>query len=157
MWAAHLSSYLQPSGFGLVTSYIDVWEHFGGDRHFDVDWSPIIEDLYSPELGSACVEVVTTLHGSASSLYRRVEGCVPSEGLRPPRCYPTVGQTSGLYYPPSPHVQYRPWAPHQHERPYVSYFATTQPCYATRFVARPMTSYPKPKAQHTSTPFTLRT
>ena len=31
--------------------YIDVWEHSGGDRHFDVDWSSIIEDLYIPELG----------------------------------------------------------------------------------------------------------
>ena len=31
--------------------YIDVREHSGGERHLDVDWSPIIEDLYSPELG----------------------------------------------------------------------------------------------------------
>ncbi|RVW61216.1 hypothetical protein CK203_020604 [Vitis vinifera] len=63
-------------------------------RHFDVDWSPIIEDLYSPKLGfmdsvrpvcflfcsrflgnplgcrgSACVEVMTTLHGSTPSLF----------------------------------------------------------------------------------------
>ncbi|RVX12071.1 hypothetical protein CK203_010435 [Vitis vinifera] len=75
--------------------YIDVREHFGGDRHIDADWSPIIEDLYSPELrfmdicatrnplgcrGSACVEVMTTLHGSAPSLRRRAEGCVPLEG-----------------------------------------------------------------------------
>ncbi|RVX07816.1 hypothetical protein CK203_021870 [Vitis vinifera] len=34
-------------------------ESSGGERHFDVDWSPIIEDLYSPEL----------------------EGCVPLEGM----------------------------------------------------------------------------
>ena len=34
-----------------MTGYIDVWEHSGGDRHIDVDWSPIIEDLYSLELG----------------------------------------------------------------------------------------------------------
>ena len=27
---------------------IDVWEHFGGGRHIDADWSPIFEDLYSP-------------------------------------------------------------------------------------------------------------
>ncbi|RVW37551.1 hypothetical protein CK203_073929 [Vitis vinifera] len=38
--------------------YIDAREHSGGERHFDVDWSPIIEDLYSPEL----------------------DGCVPPEG-----------------------------------------------------------------------------
>ncbi|RVW29915.1 hypothetical protein CK203_112176 [Vitis vinifera] len=29
---------------------------------------------------SACVEVMTTLHGSTPSPWRRVEGCVPSEG-----------------------------------------------------------------------------
>ena len=33
---------------------------------------------------------------------------ISSIGLRPPRRYQTVGQTSGLYYPPSPRVQYRP-------------------------------------------------
>ena len=32
-------------------------------------------------------------------------------GLRPSRCYQTVGQTSRLYYPLSPRVQYRPQAP----------------------------------------------
>ena len=31
--------------------YIYVWEHFGDGRHIDVDWGPIFEDLYSPELG----------------------------------------------------------------------------------------------------------
>ena len=31
--------------------------------------------------GSACVEVMTTLHGSAPSLQRRAEGCVPPEGM----------------------------------------------------------------------------
>ncbi|RVW67968.1 hypothetical protein CK203_064205 [Vitis vinifera] len=30
--------------------------------------------------GSACVEVMTTLHGSTPSPWRRAEGCVPSEG-----------------------------------------------------------------------------
>ena len=30
--------------------------------------------------GSACVEVMTTLHGSAPSLWRRAEGCVPPGG-----------------------------------------------------------------------------
>ena len=34
-----------------MTSYTDVWEHLGVDRHFDVNWSPIVEDLYSPKLG----------------------------------------------------------------------------------------------------------
>ena len=31
--------------------------------------------------GSACVEVMTTLHGSAPSLWRRVEDCVLLEGM----------------------------------------------------------------------------
>ena len=31
--------------------------------------------------GSACVVVMTILHGSAPSLWRRVEGCVPPEGM----------------------------------------------------------------------------
>ena len=30
--------------------YTDVWEHSGGERRIVVDWRPIIEDLYSPEL-----------------------------------------------------------------------------------------------------------
>ena len=42
------------------------------------------ESLYHrPPLGcrgSACVEVMTTLHGSAPSLRRRVGGCVSLEG-----------------------------------------------------------------------------
>ena len=31
--------------------------------------------------GSACVDVMSTLHGSAPSLLRRAEGCVPPEGM----------------------------------------------------------------------------
>ncbi|RVW50147.1 hypothetical protein CK203_096893 [Vitis vinifera] len=85
--------------------YIYVWGHSGGGRHIDADWSPNYEDLYSLKLdfrifvwpmyfifcfsflgnplgcrGSACVEVMTILHGSAPSLWRRAEGCVPPEG-----------------------------------------------------------------------------
>ncbi|KAL6318517.1 hypothetical protein AAG906_000595 [Vitis piasezkii] len=68
-------------GVGSNDGYINVREHSKGDRHIDVDWSPIIEDLYSLELGSACVEVMTTLHGSAPSRRRCAEGCVPPEGM----------------------------------------------------------------------------
>ncbi|WJZ80175.1 hypothetical protein VitviT2T_000112 [Vitis vinifera] len=102
---------------------------------------------------------------------------ISSIGLRPPRCYQTVRQISGLYYPLSPYVQYRPRAlslsydqtyvppalalPHHTaqgiKRPFVSYSATTQPCYVAQFVVRPTTSYPKPRAQQTSAPFALRT
>ena len=31
--------------------------------------------------GSACVEVMTTLHGSTPSLLRRAKGCIPPEGM----------------------------------------------------------------------------
>ncbi|KAL6344120.1 hypothetical protein AAG906_029788 [Vitis piasezkii] len=84
---------------GLATGYIDAREHSGGERHFDVDWSSIIEDLYSPELGnplgcrgSACVEVMTTLHGSTPSLF---EAC---RGLRTAGGTPSlhVGASEGL-------------------------------------------------------------
>ena len=30
---------------------------------------------------SACVDVMTTLHGSTPSLRRRAEGCIPPEGM----------------------------------------------------------------------------
>lgn len=33
-----------------MMGYIYVWEHSGGDRHIDADWSPNFEDLYSLEL-----------------------------------------------------------------------------------------------------------
>ena len=46
-----------------MTGYIDAREHSGGDRHTDVGRSPIIEDLYSPELGfmDICVASVFSL------------------------------------------------------------------------------------------------
>ena len=34
-----------------MMGYIDVWEHSGGSQHTDANWSPIFEDLYSPDLG----------------------------------------------------------------------------------------------------------
>ncbi|KAL6311828.1 hypothetical protein AAG906_025788 [Vitis piasezkii] len=65
MWVSLLSPLGSSDGLYRCTGA------FGGERHFDVDWSPIIEDTYSPKLGnplrcrgSACVEVMTTLHGS---------------------------------------------------------------------------------------------
>ncbi|RVW57117.1 DEAD-box ATP-dependent RNA helicase 51 [Vitis vinifera] len=45
----------------------------------DVDW---MRQKEPPGMrGSACVEVMTTLHGSAPSLRRRAEGCIPPEGM----------------------------------------------------------------------------
>ncbi|KAL6333992.1 hypothetical protein AAG906_000043 [Vitis piasezkii] len=46
--------------------------------------------------GSACVDVMSTLHGSAPSLLRRAEGCVPLEdpSIRTPSLH--VGASEGL-------------------------------------------------------------
>ncbi|RVW76910.1 hypothetical protein CK203_051576 [Vitis vinifera] len=91
--------------------YIDVWEHSRGGRHIDADWSPIFEDLNSSELGnslgcrgSACVEVMTTLHGSAPSFWRRAEGCVSPE-IQDETPY------DSLPPPPPPLGLTVPWAP----------------------------------------------
>ena len=35
-----------------MVGYIYVWEHVRGDRRIDANWSPIFEELYSPELDS---------------------------------------------------------------------------------------------------------
>ena len=49
---------------------------------------------------SACVEVMTTLHGSASSLRRRVEGCIPLEGTITPTMDPFKRPTLVFLEPP---------------------------------------------------------
>ncbi|RVX00443.1 hypothetical protein CK203_024662 [Vitis vinifera] len=70
------------------------------ERHFDVDWSPIIEDLYSPELGFMDICVARclifcfsflglsdaptpfTVHSSRPLSFESLrEGCIPSEGM----------------------------------------------------------------------------
>ncbi|RVW66367.1 Retrovirus-related Pol polyprotein from transposon 17.6 [Vitis vinifera] len=43
------------------------------------------------------------------------------------------------------------------ERPPISYTTIGHPCYAAQFIARPTTSYPRPRAQRTSAPSALRT
>ncbi|RVW92754.1 hypothetical protein CK203_042621 [Vitis vinifera] len=82
-----LDSALLFAAQGLATGYIDVREHSGEGRHFDVDWSPIIEDLYSPKLGnplgcrgSACVEMMTPCMEAPRLFLRRADGCVLPEG-----------------------------------------------------------------------------
>ena len=35
-----------------MMGYTYVWEHFGGGRHIDANWSPIFEELYSTKLDS---------------------------------------------------------------------------------------------------------
>ena len=47
--------------------------------------------------GSACVEVMTTLHGSAPSLQRHVGGCVQLEGMIAPTRDPLQNPTLCLF------------------------------------------------------------
>ena len=42
--------------------YTDVWKHSIVERHIVVDWSPIIEDLYSPELGFMDICAASVFH-----------------------------------------------------------------------------------------------
>ncbi|RVW63960.1 hypothetical protein CK203_056779 [Vitis vinifera] len=72
--------------------------------------------------------------------------------LRPQAPHPTYDQT---YQPQTLALPY--YATQGIERPPVSYTATGQPCYAAQFTPRPAPSYPRPRAQQTSTPFALRT
>ena len=46
-------------------SYIYVWEHFGGGRHIDADWSSTFDDLYSPELDFMDICVINVFLFSA--------------------------------------------------------------------------------------------
>ena len=64
---------------------------------------------------------------------------------RPPRYYQTVGQTSGVYYPPSPHVQYRSPVPFRPMSPTYLHSAP-QLVYATQTTQRPPAHYPQPRA-----------
>ena len=64
---------------------------------------------------------------------------------RPLRYYQTVGQTSRVYYPPSPHVQYRSLA---HFRPMSPTYlhSASQPVYVTQATQRPPIHHPQPRA-----------
>ena len=136
------------------------------------DFGSLVKDLNGLEKGIArglWSESFPSDSNGKKPLGRQRQGdvdAISSVGLRPPRHYQTVGQTFGLYYPPSPHVQYKPRASHQSydqayipstlalpyhtaqgtERPPISYSATRQPCYATQFTVRHPTSYPRPRA-----------
>ena len=45
-----------------MTGYINVREHSEGERYIDVDWSPIIEDSYSSELGLMDICAASVFH-----------------------------------------------------------------------------------------------
>ena len=68
-------------------------------------------------------------------------GTISSVGLRSPRCYQIVGQTSGAYYPQR-YVQYRP--PRSMTPTYIH--STLEPIFAVQVSKRPLTLYPRPQA-----------
>ena len=72
-------------------------------------------------------------------------GAISSAGMRPPRRYQTVGQTPGYYYPPSPHVQYRPPVPSRPMTPTYLY-PVSQPVFAAHVIERPPAPYTRPRA-----------
>ena len=61
---------------------------------------------------------------------------------RPLRYYQTIGQTSGVYYPSSPHMQYKPPVPFRPMSP-AYLLPAPQPVYATQATQRPPTHYPQ--------------
>nr|CAN66547.1 hypothetical protein VITISV_036484 [Vitis vinifera] len=58
-------------------------------------------------------------------------GFISLAGMRSPRHYRTVGQTSRFYYPPSPHVQYRPPVPSRPMTPTYLH-SVSQPVFAAQ-------------------------
>ncbi|XP_010652575.1 uncharacterized protein LOC104879867 [Vitis vinifera] len=77
-------------------------------------------------------------------------GVISSTGMRPPRCYQTVGQTLGFYYPPSPHAHYRPPAPSRPMTPTYLH-PVSQPVFAAHVTERPPVPYTRPRAPQTTT------
>ena len=141
-------------------------------RFSHTDFGSLVQALYSIEKGIAkelwSESSPTNSKGKKPLGGQRSGdvGAISLVGLRPPRCYQIVGQTSGLYYSPPPQ-QYRSRVPPQPydqaylpstlalsyyvaqgiERPPISYSTPVQPCYAAQFVARPLASYPRHRAQ----------
>ncbi|RVW31076.1 hypothetical protein CK203_093174 [Vitis vinifera] len=71
-------------------------------------------------------------------------GVISSIGMRSLRHYWPVGQTSGFYYPPSPHVQYSPLAPSRPMTPTYLH-PVSQPVFVTHVTERPPAPYTRPE------------
>nr|CAN74716.1 hypothetical protein VITISV_033046 [Vitis vinifera] len=69
---------------------------------------------------------------------------------RPEEHYQTVGQAFGFYYPPSPHVQYRPPALSRPMTPTYLH-PVSQPVFAAHVTERPPAPYTRPRAPQTTT------
>ena len=82
-------------------------------------------------------------------------GAISQARLRPPRRYQTVWQTSGFYYPPPPHVYYRPPSPYRPMTPTYLH-PISQPVFVAHVTERPPTLYPRSRASQPTIPFVQR-
>ena len=121
--------------------------HLMGFPH--TDFGSLVQALYGIEEGIArglwSESSPTDSKGKKSSGEQRPRdvGTISSVGMRPPRHYQTVGQTFGFYYPPSPHVQYRPPVPSRPMTPTYLH-SVSQPVFATQVTERPPAPYTQP-------------
>ena len=89
--------------------------HLMGFPH--VDFGSLVHALYSIEKGISRGLWLDSSHsnskGKKPTIGQRSRdvNVINATRPRPSRYYQTIGQTSGVYYPPSPHVQYRPLVP----------------------------------------------
>ena len=102
-----------------------------------VDFRSLVQELYGieegiarglwPEFSSSNSKGKKPANGQRSGDV----SAISATRLRPHRYYQIVGQNSGVYYPPSPHVQYRSPIPSRPMSPTYLY-PTQQPVYATQ-------------------------
>ena len=117
--------------------------HLMGFPH--VDFGSLVQALYGIEEGIARGlwpdSSPSDSKGKKPAIGQRPGDVSAISTVRPtPRYYQTVGQTSGVYYPPSPHVQYRPPVPSRPMSPTYLHLAP-QPVYATQATQRPPPYY----------------
>ena len=123
--------------------------HLMGFPH--VDFGSLVQALYGIEEGIARGLWPNSSHsdskGKKPAIGQRLGdvSAISTVRPRPPRYYQTIGQTSGVYYPPSPHMQYRSPVPFRPISPTYLHSAP-QPVYATQTTQRPPAHYPQPRA-----------
>ncbi|RVX21709.1 hypothetical protein CK203_001150 [Vitis vinifera] len=128
--------------------------HLMGFPH--TDFGSLVQALYGIEEGIArglwSESSPTDSKGKRPSGGQRLGdvGAISLAGMRPSRRYQTVGQTPGYYYPPSPHVQYRPPVPSRSMTPTYLH-PVSQPVFAAHVAERPPAPYIRPRAPQTTT------
>ena len=113
------------------------------------DFGSLVQALYGIEEGivrglwSESSPIDSKGKKSSGGQRSRDVGAISSAGMRPPRHYQTVRQTSGFYYPSSPHVQYRPPTP---SKPMTLTYLhpVSSPVFAAYVAERPPTPYTRP-------------